>query len=88
MEEKQLNELVESIKLAQDGYWMPMAVIAGLFAIIIILLIAFWKKSEGYHHAKHKENDKRHEKYMTEMTEIAIMVRVHEAEIENLKKSI
>lgn len=85
MEEKHVEELIESVKLAQQGYWMPFAVIAALFGIIIFLLIAHWRKSEAYHHEKHKENDKRYEKYVTEMTEIAIMVRVHEAEIENLK---
>ena len=35
----------------------PISVVAGLFAIIVILIIAFWNRSEAYHHTKHKEND-------------------------------
>lgn len=85
MEKEQLNEVVESIKLAQEGYWLPMAVIAALFTIIIALLIAFWRKSETYHHAKHKENDEFKKEYEKQMTNLAILVAKHEVEIEHLK---
>lgn len=86
MEEKQLNELIESLKLAQDGYWLPMAVIAGMFSIIVILLISFWKKSEAYHHEKHRENDEFRKEFEKNMNHMAILVAQHEIEIKHLKE--
>lgn len=85
MEKEQLNELIESLKLAQDGYWLPMSIIAGLFGIIVLLLIAFWRKSEAYHHGKHKENDEFRKEYEHQMRNIALLVQKHEVEIEHLK---
>lgn len=85
MEEKQLVELIQSLKLAQDGYWLPMAVIAGMFSIIVLLLVSFWKKSEAYHHEKHKENDEFRKEYEKQMINIGLIVAKHEVEINHLK---
>lgn len=86
MEEKQLNELIETFKMAEDGYWLPISVVAGLFAIIVILIIAFWNRSESYHHTKHKENDEFKKEYEKQMTNLAIIVAKHDVEIGHLKE--
>jgi len=85
MEKEQLSELIKSVNLAQDGYWLPMSIIAGLFGVIIILLISFWKKSESYHHGKHKENDEFKKEYEKQMINIGLIVQRHDVEIEHLK---
>lgn len=86
MEKEQLNEVIESLKLAQDGYWLPMAVISGLVGLIIILIVIFWKRSEDYHHAKHKENDEFRKEYEKQMTNLALIVTRHDVEINHLKE--
>lgn len=85
MEKEQLNELIQTFKMAENGYWLPISVVAGLFAIIVILIIAFWNRSESYHHSKHKENDEFKKEYEKQMTNLAILVAKHEVEIEHLK---
>ena len=85
MEEKQLSELIQTFKMADQGYWLPISVVAGLFAIIVILIVAFWNRSESYHHTKHKENDEFKKEYEKQMANIAILVNRHDVEIEHLK---
>jgi membrane protein implicated in regulation of membrane protease activity len=84
MEKEQLNELIETFKMAEDGYWLPISVVAGLFAIIVVLIIAYWKRSEDYHHSKHKENDEFKKEYMERMTNVAKLLENHEVRIDHL----
>lgn len=86
MEKEHLNEMAETFKMAQDGYWLPLAVVAGLFAIIVMLIIFIWSRSERYHHNKHKENDEFKKEYEKQMTNLAILVAKHEVEINHLKE--
>lgn len=86
MEKEQLSELIQSVSLAQDGYWLPMSIIAGLFGIIIILLISFWKKSESFHHEKHKENSEFRKEYDKQMLIIGKIHENHEIRIEHLER--
>lgn len=72
--------------MAQEGYWLPMAVIAAMFSIIIVLLISFWKRSEAYHHEKHRENDEFKKELEKNMNNLAIIVAKHEVEIIHLKE--
>jgi uncharacterized membrane protein len=85
MEKEQLNELIETYKLALEGYWLPMAIIAGMFTIIVLLLIAFWRKSESYHHEKHKENSEFRKEYEKQMLIIGKIHENHEIRIEHLE---
>lgn len=85
MEKEHLNEMAESFKMAQDGYWLPLSVVAGLFGIIVLLIIVIWNRSEKYHHTKHKENDEFKKEYEKQMTNLAILVAKHDVEIEHLK---
>lgn len=85
MEKEHLNEVAETFKMAQDGYWLPLSVVAGLFGIIVMLIIVIWSRSEKYHHTKHKENDEFKKEYEKQMTNLAILVAKHDVEIEHLK---
>jgi hypothetical protein len=86
MEEKHLNELIESFKMAEQGYWLPLSVVAGLFAIIVALIIFIWSRSEKYHHSKHRESDDFRKEYEKQMIVSAQIHENHEIRIEHLEK--
>ena len=51
---EQTEELVKALESANNGMWFPMFIIMGCFALVITVLLAYWKQSQ-------KNNDKRHE---------------------------
>jgi hypothetical protein len=86
MEEKHLVEMAETVKMAQSGYWLPLAVVAGLFGIIVMLIIVIWNRSEKYHHGKHRESDDFRREYEKQMIVSAQIHENHEIRIEHLEK--
>ena len=83
MEAENIKEIKEALDMAQQGSWMPIATIALLFSIIILLLLAFWKKSEKENKERHKD----HEETIRSLNElIQVNSRIlakHENELKN-----
>jgi hypothetical protein len=65
MDEKTTEELIKVVQNANSGNWMPLTIVAGVFGVVIILLVYIWKQ-------KMKEDERRHdshEKILTQLTE-------------------
>tara|TARA_R110000796_G_scaffold242997_1_gene365366 strand:+ start:113 stop:373 length:261 start_codon:yes stop_codon:yes gene_type:complete len=57
MEKEHYEELAKSIELAAGGQWMPLAILAVFFGLIIFLLLFIYKKDLKSSDQRHKDNE-------------------------------
>ena len=50
---EQTEELIKALESANNGMWMPIVTIVGVFSLVIVLLLYIWNITQ-------KSNDKRH----------------------------
>lgn len=58
VEPAHIKELTHTVEMAQQGYWMPLAVVCLLFSIIIVLLVAQWVSYKKNNNIRHEESEK------------------------------
>jgi large-conductance mechanosensitive channel len=95
VEPEHIRELTHTVEMAQQGYWMPLAVVCLLFSIIIFLLVAQWvnyKKSNNARHADSEARLKQSEEQISLLTTIAAELKVDkenkDREIRDLKVDV
>lgn len=90
----QSEEIKRIIEEATSGNFLPLAIVAAVFSVVILLLLYIWNKTQN-------DNEKRHEsheemlKTLVESNQeqklinqrLEIMVNVHERELEDLKNA-
>ncbi len=88
MDEKYINEIKQVVEQANEGNWIPAAIVASALTIIVILLLYIYKRDR-------KEADKRHESHeelINKLTEVsannAKIIAVHEAQIKNIEQRV
>jgi uncharacterized protein YlxW (UPF0749 family) len=54
------EELLKVISDAQDGFWIPLAVVSGMLTIILVLVLFIFKITVKNNNDRHDKNDKRH----------------------------
>lgn len=83
MDEKTTEEIIRTIENANSGNWMPLTVVAGVFGIVVVLLVYIWKQ-------KMKEDERRHdanERILTQLTENERVANATLAELKMLTAS-
>lgn len=58
MNEKTVAETQKIIELAQQGNWIPAAIVAGFLGLIITLLLYIYRKDRDSSYKRHEENEK------------------------------
>lgn len=83
---EQTEELIRAIEEAKVGSWFPMAIISGVFSIIILLLLYIWNQMIKNNNTRHETNEKLLRTAMDNQTSLTTLVNRHDVEIEHLKK--
>jgi len=58
MNEKTVAETQKIIELAQQGNWIPAAIVAGFLGLIITLLLYIYRKDRTDSNKRHEENER------------------------------
>lgn len=58
MEESQFNEVRQIIAHASDGNWMPLAIVAGCFTLVILLLVYIYNLHQKTNSEKHNTTER------------------------------
>ena len=82
------EEIIKAVESAQAGNWIPITVVAGVFGIVVMLLLYIWKRKIKDDERRHTTNERIMEKLTDNQTDLRIMVKGLEAKTENLEKRI
>ena len=83
-----IKELTHTVEMAQQGYWMPLAVVCLLFSIIIVLLVAQWVGYKKQNNERHVESEKQIRLLTTIATELSTDKAYKEKELNRMSKEI
>ncbi len=86
MEEKHYEELTKSIELAASGQWMPLAILALFFGLIVFLLLFIYKKDLKSSDQRHKDNEALIKQLTKNQIDIGKILTKLETKVEILEK--
>ena len=88
MDKDSLNEMKNVLAHAQEGNWLPLAIVAGCFALVIVLLIYIYNLHLKNNEARHSKNEEAISEISKNNILLDKIVEKHELLIDNNKEGI
>jgi uncharacterized membrane protein len=88
MDKEQVQEVVKIINEANNGNWIPIAVVGSLFGIIVILLLYIYNRDRKISVYKHRDIDEIQSRLSTNNEKLTILVNRHDVKLEEHDKRL
>ena len=88
MDKEQVQEVVKIINEANNGNWIPIAVVGSLFGIIVLLLLYIYNKDRKISIYKHKDIEDIQSKLSLNNEKLTILVNRHDVKLEEHDKRL
>lgn len=88
------DEIRQIIEQASNDNWIPISIVASVFAVVIALLLYIWKTSQAELKARHDKSEslivkltESHQQTSLVLTKLEVMVEFHEKALKDISET-